>query len=164
MTEDTRVFLNDIKNWFYRCMLTALAMFIGISLFANWRYFPSFEPHPLSRDIGPILFTSIRAGIFHLLPAMGLLVIIRQFKTVEFPLAVDVLYVVLFLATPLLLNLLPCGNSFSFGVSEGEIIHNCVRTELGWKYLYMTTARQVFLMTIYLALRFWLWKRFPKAL
>jgi hypothetical protein len=86
---------------------------------------------------------------------MLLVAILRVYRKAKSEWSIDLTYAALFVLTPLFFELLPRDENtiFSFGVSEGEIIHNNVRTPLGWYYLWMTTAQSVYHMAIYLVLR-----------
>jgi hypothetical protein len=147
--------------WVSRVLTTFVAWLIAATLFANWRYFPSIDIGAAGKHFFPLAIASVMAGIFHLLPAVFLVALLRKIWSVPSTSSVDYAYVFLFLVTPLVLDLLPAEN-FSFGVSEGQIIDHGHRTELGWKYLYLTTAQSAFHMSIYLALRVLVKRRFPK--
>ena len=150
-----RIVLKLVVAWVMRVATSYFAWLFAVATFANWRYFPSFD-FAVPKYWSPLLFASILAGVFHLIPAMLLVAFLRAYRKAKSDWSIDVVYAALFVLTPLILEVLPRDENtiFSFGVSEGEIIHENIRTPLGWYYLWMTTAQSIYHMLIYLVLRF----------
>jgi hypothetical protein len=89
--------------------------------------------------------------VYALLPAYMFAALARALTGKELRLVVDFLFVLIVLVTPYLLMLFPCSN-FSAGISEGETIKNCVRTELGWRVQMAESFQSIWQMVFYLAM------------
>jgi hypothetical protein len=119
----------------------------------NWRIFPS--PGSITKAGSPqfLIYYPIFLTFFSLLPAYGLAALLRLISRRKLAWAVDLFFAILVLAWPYLLMLNHCEN-FSAGISEGETIKNCVRTELGWRMQRAETLQSAWQMLAYLSLCF----------
>ena len=90
--------------------------------------------------------------------AQAISILLNNRFQIRWPYLADTIFVMLFLIGPfsLITELLFASSqlTFSFGVSEGEIIRNGVVTELGHRYFFMLKMQEVFHMFIYLILSF----------
>lgn len=144
--------VTKLTKWLLRVIYIFIAAFMVAGLFSNWRYFPSVDFLSVVRFWPQILMWSVFAGIFHLLPSGLLALFIVQFIKFDLDRLTDIIFAVSMLVVPALLDLVP-SEGFSFGVSEGELIHNGVRTSLGWHAYWMSNLQSFLQMLLYLSLR-----------
>jgi hypothetical protein len=141
-----------------RYLLVYASFSIGATLFSNWRLFPSLDLSVFSENWGKFVFYTLWVGVPHLLIAYCFTYLLQARLRFQRNYTVDLLFAAVFLIKPisLLLQLLLYNDrsTFSFGISEGEIIRDNVVTELGRRYFFMNKMAEVFHMLIFLTLRF----------
>jgi hypothetical protein len=146
------------KAIFVRLLLVYVSFAIGATFFSNWRVFPSVDFSVIPENWAKFIFYSIWIGLPYLFVSQTTAVILQKTFKLNWTFLSDVIFVVLFLIGPfsIVLNFLLSypGSTFSFGVSEGEIIRDGVVTELGKKYYFMHRMMEALHMVIYLLLRF----------
>ena len=146
-----------------------IAFLIGSSTFSNWRHFPSVDFNVAVENWGKFLFYVLFAAAPYLLLSQALaLILTPKMRSIYFILA-DLIFVALYLLEPVSLSfqaLQALGgvkSSFSFGVSEGEIIRDGVVTNLGKTYFFMNKMRDVLNLAIFFVVRLmffrlWSWQ------
>jgi hypothetical protein len=157
--------LSVALSWAVRVLTLFIAYAISNSLFSNWRYFPSFDVESIVRYWPQMFVWAVVSGIFHLLPASALALFLFRFTKFSAGGLADIIFALSMVLIPNLLALF-LSKGFSFGVTEGELIHDGVRTALGWFAYWMSWAQSMFHMSIYLLLRWMSWKsllRFQSA-
>jgi hypothetical protein len=163
---DSQQMFGDLLNWLTRVGTLFLAAFIVAGIFANWRYFPSVDFQYAFKYWPQILISSLFAGIFHLIPASIVALVFESFLKMKVSLLTDILFAISFVSIPAFLALFSF-KGFSFGVSEGELIHEGVRTSLGWYAYWMFNFQATMQMSIYLVLRIftirWLLRKISKS-
>ena len=143
-------------SWALRSLFLILSMFGLVIFFSDWRHFPSVNTYEAVHYWHRVVFISVVYCVIHLLISMFLAICTKTYFKYFVTYHVDFLLIVLFLIGPFSLAtqiLFPADSTFSYGVSEGEIIRNNVVTELGHRYFFMQKMQEVFQMVLYLSLR-----------
>ncbi len=145
------------KKLFVRYILIYISFGISSTVFSNWRFFPSLDLGVFVENWGKFIFYTLWVGLPYLFLAQIISVLLSVRFQVRYNYLADVVFVAFFLISPvsLVLGILSYDSvsTFSFGVSEGEIIKNNVVTALGRKYFFMHKMMALLHMLVYLALR-----------
>ncbi len=145
------------KAMFVRLLLVYLSFLVGVTFFSNWRLFPSVDFNVVVENWGKFFFYAIWTGLPYLFLSQIASVILKRVFNLNWAYLADLIFVALFLFSPvsLVLGLLldNVGSTFSFGVSDGEIIRDGAVTEFGKHYYFMHRMMEVFHMGIYMVLR-----------
>ena len=159
MSDGTK--FSDAWSWkklFVGYFLVYASLAVALSVFSNWRFFPSLDLSVFSDNWGKFIFYTLWVGVPYLMLAQAISILLNNRFQIRWPYLADTIFVMLFLIGPfsLITELLFASSqsTFSFGVSEGEIIRNGVVTELGHRYFFMLKMQEVFHMFIYLILSF----------
>ena len=140
-----------------RILMVYFSFCLGTIFFSNWRVFPSVTFSVLTENWGKFFFYSIWIGAPYLFLSQIASVILERVFRFRLSYLADLIFIALFLIGPvsLLYSLVQSttGSSFSFGVSEGEIIRDGVVTELGKHFYFMQKMMEVLHMTFYVLLR-----------
>jgi hypothetical protein len=158
--------LSDAWSWqklFVRYFLVYASLAVALSVFSNWRFFPSLNLSMFPENWGKFIFYTLWVGVPYLLLAQAISILLNIRFQIRWLYLAEAIFVMLFLIGPfsLIAELLFANSqsTFSFGVSEGDIIRNGVVTELGHRYFFMLKMQEVFHMSIYLVFSFLVGRR-----
>jgi hypothetical protein len=143
-----------------RLFAVYFAFLIGSSIFSNWRHFPSVDFNVALDNWGKFFFYVLFAAAPYLLLSQVVALIFTPKTRSGYLVLADLVFIAFYLLEPVSLffqALQALGgagkSSFSFGVSEGEIIRDGVVTELGKSYYFMNKMKDVLNLAIFFVMR-----------
>ena len=150
MSQNTRPAVSrGLVDWLARVGCYWLATIIMMGMFSNWRYFPSPSLLAVTDNYGKALFLALLTGVFLVLPSMAFAATMKRFEKFRL-LRTETIFVALYIAISFLEYYWPPSKSWSFGVSEGELIANGEITPLGWVFREMLLLRYLLTLLVYL--------------